>query len=306
MAKAICQRRSISLQTTLVRIRKRLREEFSTFFKEITVTGQVRDEQTGEIYYRFERASSMANRPYRCIATLIGGMGPTLAALTAEKMLTRWRPATIVLPGIAASLHRDARLGDIVVADQVDSYLENASAKPAVSQEQYQLSLSGEVYRTSNRVLKEVQNFAFTSRDIFHAWQEQSTDEQVRLGGHGSELISAGLLRQKAAMLDGHIASGPIVGSARSFVNWIKERDRRCFALEMESAGVMAAAYHQASTHKCETLIIRAISDYADENKSRLDTMHDAEGVLREYAMLNAIHLLWGLLDAGLLLQTIM
>jgi hypothetical protein len=45
------------------------------------------------------------------------------------------------------------------------------------------------------------------------------------------------------------------------------------------------------------TLVIRGISDYGDERKQEFDTV--GEGAVRRYAMHNATHLLWTLLEAG-------
>ncbi len=282
-----------------------LKEEFAVLFAEIGPGSKaVRDPQTNEIYYRFERSSTVAARPYRCIATFIGGMGPTRAALQAEKMIARWNPSTLVLPGIAASLSASAKLGDIVVADQVDGYMENAKANPTTDQQGYDLAFSGEVYRTSSTLLKEVQNFEFSAPDIFQAWQAGTEAMQHELlEAERYELISKKLLRKQAQVIDGHIASGPVVDAAQAFTNWLSKRDRKYLALEMEAMGVMTAVYNQASTKNTGTLILRAISDYGNEEKSKLDTT--GEGALRRYAMHNAIQLLWSFLDAGILSQNL-
>ena len=86
-----------------------------------------------------------------------------------------------------------------------------------------------------------------------------------------------------------------MVGRTTFFVDWLKNRrDRKYLALEMESAGIMTAAHTRATS----TLIIRGISDYCDDRKKELDKI--GNGVLRRYAMSNAIALLWTLIDLSL------
>lgn len=305
-ARTVSETRPVPVQTdeaTDVGIVIALKEEFAVLFAEIRSEAKaVRDPQSNEVYYRFERKSSVAGRPYRCIATLIGDMGPTAAALQTEKMIARWNPSTIVLLGLAASLSANARLGDIVVASQVDGYLENAKANPSANQQGYDITFSGEVYKTSSTILRQVQNFEFSALDIFQAWQSGTEETQRKLlESERLDLISKKLMHEQAQVIDGHIASGPIVGAAQSFTNWLKSRDRKYLALEMETMGVMTAVYNQASIKRNDTLILRAISDYGNEDKTKFDNTN--EGAIRRYAMHNAIQLLWSFLDAGLLPQ---
>ena len=101
-------------------------------------------------------------------------------------------------------------------------------------------------------------------------------------------------------MIEGHLASGPILGASTFFIKWLKTRDRKYLALEMEAAGLTTAVYEQTIPRRI--LVLRAISDFGDEHKKELDS--EDGGVLRRYAMYNAIQLLWGFFDAGLLPHT--
>jgi hypothetical protein len=75
-------------------------------------------------------------------------------------------------------------------------------------------------------------------------------------------------------------------------------RDRKYVAVEMEAAGIMAAA----ADRKTSTLVIRGISDLADESKPA-DDKRGAEGAVRRYAMGNAVEFLWMLMDLHLLIH---
>ena len=66
----------------------------------------------------------MSARPYRCVASFAGKMGERKAALVTQRLLARWQPATVVVLGIAGGIDRDVRLGDVVAATLVESYLE--------------------------------------------------------------------------------------------------------------------------------------------------------------------------------------
>src|SRR5205085_9510390 len=98
-------------------------------------------------------------------------------------------------------------------------------------------------------------------------------------------LVEAGLVREAPSMTDAHLASGPVVGAAQQFTEWLRrKRDRNLKALEMESAGLMAAAVRRVEPAR--TLIIRGISDYGDKRKEQLDRVRD--GARRRQAMRKA------------------
>jgi len=232
----------------------------------------------------------------------IGEMGAIKASLATDRFISKWNPQTIIMLGIAASLSDDASVGDVIVASQVDAYLENAKAVPAANQDGYTFKLSGEVYRSSADLLQSVRNFEFAHRKLFLAWQQQCKDELERLlsQDHLETSLASGLLCSHVKLIDGHVASGPAVGATRTFTDWLKERDRKYLALEMEAAGLMAAVYEHANPKK--TMVIRAISDYGDERKTELDKK--GEGIFRRYAIRNSIQLLLSFLDTGLFPQT--
>ena len=51
-----------------------------------------------------------------------------------------------------------------------------------------------------------------------------------------------GVLSDLVRLVDGDVASGPIVGKSQHFVRWLKERNRKYLALEMEAAGRCAGS----------------------------------------------------------------
>jgi nucleoside phosphorylase len=271
-----------------------LQEEFDELFDAIKGRcTHIRDPETGNYNYLFEHESTHPSHHYHCVATLVGGMGHSKAGLAAQKLIHDYKPHTLVILGLAASLSADIKLGDAVVADVVDAYMENSRAE---GQDAFVLKFGGEPYRSSADWVKHALNFRFAFRENFKSWQEQSATELLRVipdEGHLLKLVADGTIRERVDIFIGHLASGSTVGASTAFTAWLKGRDRKYIALEMESAGVMAAAWD--AVRPVQTLVLRAISDFGDERKAALDQING--GAFRRYAIRNAIHLLWHFLD---------
>jgi hypothetical protein len=122
-------------------------------------------EEDGQTYYLF-RAPGPGG-PYQGVALFMGDMGPTAAAIISTKMMNRWQPATVALIGIAAGMHRDVGLGDVVVATQIDAYIERAKAVDEA--ETFVLNTAGEVYRADRAILGRVEN----APGAFRLWSEK-------------------------------------------------------------------------------------------------------------------------------------
>src|SRR5579859_4080702 len=137
-----------------------LQEEFDELFKDIQMRCRaVSDGQTGRAWYLFEHFSQGTQGNYSCVATFVGDMGLVPASLVTQSLINRWQPRLLVMPGIAAALSKDVLVGDVVVANQVDAYLENAKAVAARNQSGFAFEMSGEVYRTNSPLFRGAQNF---------------------------------------------------------------------------------------------------------------------------------------------------
>jgi nucleoside phosphorylase len=203
--------------------------------------------------------------------------------------------------GIAAGSHSDVRVGDVVIASQVDNYLDSAKAQPGQAPGAFEFSLGGKAYQADFDFLTQVRNFEFVQLQAFTHWHQASARDLTELVPKEkvrTALVEKGLVRGTPSMMDAHLASGPVVGAAQQFTEWLrKSRDRNLKALEMESAGLMDAAMKRVEPAR--TLIIRGISDYGDQRKKQLDKV--GEGALRRYAMRNATRLLFQLMETGVL-----
>lgn len=237
---------------------------------------------------------------YRCAATLVGHMGEAQATRVAERLIAAFDPGSIISVGIAAGVHDDLRIGDVHVASQAVQYMQDGKASPA-EPGGFVIIPGAPAYRADFTLHKAVLGLEFNHRRGHQAWREACradldaliTDAEAR-----ERLFAEKVVRPEVKLLaDGHLATGPVVGAAPAFSAWLRAHDRNIKALEMESAAVLLSA--QSRDKPTRALAIRGISDYGDHRKADLDAI--GEGALRRYAMRNAVHFLFALLEAEVL-----
>ena len=254
----------------------------------------IKDEATGRYVYRFE-VPSAAGPPYRCAAVCMGDMGPGQAT-DATHVLLRGHPRTLVNLGIAAAIHDDLKLCDVVVADQIDDYLATTKATPR-GKTGWAFELRGSVYKTSYSLVQDVENLKFAHPEAYAEWRSACA---AALADHAERLapaIAAKQLRAVPGVIRTHLASGPVLAAAESFATWVRKRDSSLKALEMEAAGMMLAV--QQRSEATATLVLRGISDYGDSRKAQTD--RESGGAFRHLAMVHATRLLWAMMRHSLL-----
>ena len=274
-----------------------LDEEFDQFLELIPQDYKaIRDEKYGghDFTVQIPSARSMG---YRCVARLIGSMGPETARGVAERLLDRWKPQVAVMLGIAASLDSDIKLGDVVVATQIDAYATTLKAKQNSSG--FYLQHRGTVYSGDHVFLEVLKDLKHVHKQLFSDWQTRCYQEleTILKLEHKAILNLKGLPDDLPKLHRVHLASGPVVGAAEAYTEWLQTRDGTIKALEMEAAGLAAAAH--ARRQPIRTLILRGISDFGDQRKTELDKL--ARGGVRKYAMRNAVRLFLALLQENLL-----
>jgi len=249
------------------------------------------DQTTGRTFLLFDYPAG-ASHAYRCVVSFVGSMGAQSASFITQFVVNRYSPRTIILVGLAGSLSDDVLIGDVVIAEQVDDYIQDAKYGDQG------FSLAGQVYRANARLINVVRFFEVTQPDVWKNINESCVEDVRALIPNLTREPERSLFRLSALKLHiGHIASGPIVAAASEFREWLRRRDRKLLAIEMEAAGVMNAIYHGAGDQR--VLVLRGISDISDAKKSFLDRVGD--GSLRRLAMRNSLRLLMALLRAGVL-----
>ncbi|MGC8654836.1 MAG: hypothetical protein ACP5US_12695 [Candidatus Kryptoniota bacterium] len=242
-----------------------------------------------EPFLKFKKLNEKNNIMYRSytvdgydqpvVVVMLGEMGTDTAADVASEAIREVDPVLVVLLGICGGIGKDVKLGDVVIADTVDHYLASSKViSSSTNGKKYDIVFSGSPYRVNEYIINFINNItkeSNISKEWYKAWEitkkELSKDKGV--------LIS---LDECPKFLVGHFVSGNSVIASKEFSSILLERDRNILAVDMEAAGVMKPAHRLQKM----ALVIKGVSDYADERKESLDKTNG--GIWRKYAMNNA------------------
>jgi len=233
---------------------------------------------------------------YRCMATIMPRMGPTVASEVSMRLLAM-HPAAIINIGIAGSFKSDdLRIGDVIVPREVAAYDETGKIEGIRWQRR------GSDYRPSASLVADVHELEFTNPTEYAQWRADGDKELTALRNGPdapriAELVTARLLRDQPNVSTNHLASGSFVVASKPFAEFLRESNADIHAGEMEAAGMMAAAEYWRT--QPQTLVVRGISDHVDADKKAVDAI--GEGSLRRLAMANAWRLVRTLMGLRLL-----
>lgn len=274
-----------------------LREEFAELRQGIGTQWEVKqDEEFGGKVYAWVDPDSGA----RCLAAWSGRAGTTEAGHFAHKLL-RYRPAVLVNVGIAASLHADVRIGDVVVPDMIYAYDKTGKAVPikdASGREGWSWEKRGDAFRATHHLVEMARELVMADPGLYSRWQDDGAIEYKEIRGNNSEAFRAidemgtDALCERPEVRVACLGSGDFEGEAPAFVEWIRATNAEIKALEMEAAGMLLSAEKRSAP--IPTLVIRGISDHKDVPKLQSDKIE--RGALRRLAMRNAVRLLRTLL----------
>lgn len=267
-----------------------LEEEFRTFGLECPIANT---ELHDGVHYH---ALRIPDCNYDMVCVLLGGMGPSVASNLTEKALTFFDTQAVILVGLAGALDKDLRLGDVIVASEVSEFL--ASSKVVQKKDSFLLQYSGDHWPTDFALKNCAQNFEFTSKGSFNTWQRRVRSFRNNLGLTSKQLSKAGDFPEIRV---GHVASGDSVSASEAYKAELKGIDRKFLALELESAGVLRSAHNRSKTVR--TMVLRGISDFADERKASLDSI--SRGIWRRYAMYSATTLMLSILTQDIFREII-
>jgi len=270
-----------------------LEEEFQQILPNVEITSEF-DPEKEEYFHRF--TVGLGSRAYNCVAVLIGGMGPEKAALSSERLISRYCPSTLVNIGIAGTVSKSVNVCDVVVGSQIDGYHQDGKVSTNEAGERT-FHTSGEVLQTSKLYQKHALNFGLAHKKEMEEWKSSSNAraEEILTPPDQAFLAQNGITVERPSLHVGHVASGPLVVSSAEFSNWLLNRDRKYLAVEMEAYGVMQSAFDTVESN----LVIRGISDFCDDRKSLLDGV--GGGAIRSTAMQNAFGFFTALADSCLL-----
>ncbi|WP_234532987.1 hypothetical protein [Streptomyces shenzhenensis] len=241
------------------------------------------DARTGQVSYEV-RWQTGRGQLLRMLFTMIG-KGQEQAAATSAGMLADFPPRIVANVGIAGSLSPDLRPGDVLLADQLLSYLDNARAE-SDGQGSFRLRIAGMGVRPDEYLTHRAQQLPFVA-------EEDLTQARARLARRfpGDPMVSSG-----RPLVVGPLACGPVVGASEAFTSWLQEHKRDLAAIDMESSGIAAATTASGMLKRVRFVALRGISDAADEDKSDLERR--TGGSIRRVAVATAFEMLIVLLNS--------
>ena len=234
------------------------------------------------------------SRAASTVILTVGRMTEAPVQSAVENAIRTWRPAAIVMVGIAGSLEPDkVKLGDVIVPSKVFGYTE---AKAEVVDGKERLT-----YRPTGHQLDcELSAQARAVRlDHVGTWRAAS-----RRAGRADPEIKPRILAKdgkegpKLHMTNNDcIASGNTVVATKAFADGVRkalgDAGTTVRAVEMEAKGLCEAVTRIRPAPAA--LVVRGISDYADEKKAELEK--DFKDGWRRYAAQNASRFVLELID---------
>jgi nucleoside phosphorylase len=285
-----------------------LQEEFDSFRDLLRRRGGVTwvpldDPQKAFTYYRGEIKTPYTQQTVSVIAVCASEMGPERAANLASTYLTRCVTKTLVVVGIAGSLDSELRLGDVLVPNEVDAYLENSAAEDIGGS--WVLTLSGRHFTADAHLLNQVRQLGGKAPVLLRGWESRAKRRLQRLLGaeDARRSLEKNLAKAKPEVFaaDHHLATGPTVGKSFAFAEWLRSTNRKVSAMEMETAAVFDAL--ETEIYRRRRLAIRGISDFADRRKTKVEK--GFRGKFRQLSLLNASDYFLTLVEAGVFAEPI-
>ena len=221
----------------------------------------------------------------RVASILQHSMGSNEAAAALRHVENHYDVGVVIGFGIAGSLSRDNKIGDVCYSGKIIDVQSNYSAESLAS-DKLDVSLSPTFFETDNRLLASAHFLRShpKHRDELAAWSAlcgeywSSQQEDLRLPTEISELIAL-----TPSARSGPIVCGPVVKAER-YKEKLRAIDRQVLAVEMESGGLFVVKREAAASAK--VLAVRGISDFADETKTTFESA--TQRACRAYAARNA------------------
>lgn len=225
----------------------------------------------------------------RGIAVILFGVGLASSAVAATRLLSSYDIRVLALVGVAGALSPKLRLGDVVIASSVDEYLHGAKARPDATGHGVEFELGGVAWQATPEIVSFANNFRYLvdPGTGFSSWRERAKSRWHP----GLAAAIPELADDYPDYLVGAVATGEIVSAAESFARWLRRTNPFRAAIEMEAGGAARAIYQD---HRAHLIVVRGISDFADERKRDMDattTPNADPGAWRRYAMCNAVDL---------------
>jgi len=184
----------------------------------------------------------------RAVVARSASMGMPSAAVVATKVGIRFRPRVLCMTGICAGVRGETHLGDVIVANPTwdygsGKYSSDEDGKEVFEQSNYHFGLSSRI----RGLLEPLEGETECLSDIRKRFPGEKPDTVTRLHV-------------------GPFASGAAVIARGEMMQWIKNQNRKLIAIDMEAHAIACAA-HEMPPPSMEFLVLKGVSDFADEAK---------------------------------------
>ncbi|MBD3211383.1 MAG: hypothetical protein GF311_02155 [Candidatus Lokiarchaeota archaeon] len=253
-----------------------LQEEFNYFIDIIQEKESKRI--NSNYYYIFD----FPDTDFRAVALIAFEPGINRTIHLIDVALSYFNVDMIVMIGIAGGIGDDLKLGDLIIPETVIEYEADSKAVEDENMKKpYLVERSPKHWSINDNILNFIRNFSNIEKELYKNYQDQVKKFVSSLTLEENLMVH---VTTDPKYLTNKLLSGNIVGTATEFINEIKSIDRKIIGIEMEAAGALRAA-SELSTN-VPTLIIRGISDFADDRKKEFDNIQ--KGIFRELAARNA------------------
>lgn len=192
------------------------------------------------------------------VTTKLPQMGMVAAATVSMKLIANFAPRYIIMPGIAAGVKAEYEFGDIIIPREVKDYCSGKYSTPGNKKEKE------EAKRNPLKFFVPTASSIPTDEDVFNSAIDNYEFELQKIYKNwpGHERYKVPSIR------NGYIASGDSVVQNDEVVKMmITNHLRQADGLDMEAYGMYYAA-RQSVTPKPIPICMKAISDFADKEKS--------------------------------------
>jgi nucleoside phosphorylase len=195
-----------------------------------------RDGEGAHTYYEASIATRRQDGAvYRVLVTSLSGIGPIKGAIKAGAVIQRWKPAHVLMVGIAGGVDGEVVPGDVMVATLVADYTVGKVRDGAPRQERWM------AYPADANLLDAAGNFPTGWEDLVASAPPEPATHQRRIGV---------------------IASGGDVVASKEQIRIYVDDWPKLIGVEMEGGGVAAGLHDDIARPRF--LMIRGVSDLAN------------------------------------------
>lgn len=204
----------------------------------------------------------------------------------------RFRTTLAINAGISGRLNSDARIGDVVLANEINLYAERSAAvQQGVS---YTLQAGGSAISIDRTLRNSVSETSFSQSVGFPSFinfcTKYSFDISAEHAKKCEQWIEEGNVAGNPRIVVGNFACGSIVGKAEAFQDFLRSTNKNLIAIDMESGFAGDAILNLEEDEQPKFLSIRAISDPGNQDKKTFDSV--GHGAFRQWAMHNIVVLI--------------